>query len=74
MLFADDTVLIADSHERLRQLVKKFWRVCERGLIYTEVMKCTRIVDDTMMNVALNGKLFEVKPFEYLAFHIAAEG
>ncbi len=37
LLFADETELVADPQERLRQMVKKFWRVCEKMLIYTEV-------------------------------------
>ena len=61
---ADDTALMADSQERLRQLAKTFWRVCERRKLRakvsrSKVMKCIRMVDDRIMNVALNGKLIE---------------
>ncbi len=64
MLFADDTTLVTDSQERLRQLVKKFWRVCERRILRingskSKVMRCTRMVYDRMMSVALNEKLLE---------------
>ncbi len=64
MLFADDTALVVDSQERLRQLAKILWRVCERRKLRvngsrSKVMKHTRMVNDRMMNVALNGKLFE---------------
>ncbi len=37
-------------------------------------VKCTRMVDDRMMNVALNKKLLEIKCFEYLTSHIAFDG
>ncbi len=80
LLFANDTALVSDSQERLTQLVKEFWRLCERRKIKVnvsrnKVMRCTRMVDDRMMNVALNGKLLEdVKCFEYLASHIAIDG
>ena len=30
LLFADDTVVVADSERKLCQLVTEFWRVCER--------------------------------------------
>ena len=61
---ADDTALMANSQERLRQLGKTFWRVWERRKLRakvsrSKVMKCIRMVDDRIMNVALNGKLIE---------------
>ncbi len=67
LLFADDTALVPDSQERLRQLVEKFWRVCERRKLMVNVskskvmklMKSITMVDDRRMNVALDGKLFE---------------
>ncbi len=76
-MFTDDTTLMSDSQARLRQQVTKFWRVCEkRKLSRGEVMKCARMVDDRMMNVALNEKLLEeVKCFEFSVSQIAiAEG
>ncbi len=56
LLFADDTALLADSQERLRQPVKKFWMVCERrkSRVYvsrSKVVKCTRKVGERMMNL-----------------------
>ncbi len=62
---------MADSQERLRQLTKKFWRVCERrkfmvNVSRSKVMKCIRMVDDRVMNVDLNGKLLEeIELFKY---------
>ena len=43
MLFADDTALVADSDEKLRRLVSKFGRVCERGNFTVNVGKSKAI-------------------------------
>ncbi len=32
LMFADDTTLVADSQQRLRQLVEEYWRLRERKL------------------------------------------
>ena len=45
LLFADDTVLVADSEEKLCRLVSEFGRVCERrklrvNLGKSKVMNC----------------------------------
>ncbi len=50
LLFADDTALVADSEERLRQLVEEFGRVCKRRKLRvcenkSKVMKCMRMVN-----------------------------
>lgn len=38
-------------------------------------MQCTRMVDDTRMNVTLNGKLLdEVECVRYLRLHVAFSG
>ncbi len=69
---ADDIGLVADSQERLRQLTKNIWRVCKRkkcrvNVSRSKVKKCIKMVDDSVMNVALNGKLLEeVELFKYL--------
>ncbi len=63
-------------HERLRQLTKKIPRMCERrkfsvNMSRSKVMKYIRMVDDGIMNVALNGKLLEeVELFKYLVSYI----
>ena len=55
-----------------RQLVGEFGRVRERkklrvNLSKSKVMKCSRLVDERRMNVALNGTMLEeVKCFKYL--------
>ena len=39
MLFADDTVLVADSKKKLERLVEKFGRVCRKRKLKVEVAK-----------------------------------
>ncbi len=81
LLFANDKALMADSQERLRQLVKKFSRGYERkkkievNVSRSMVMKCTRMADKRIMNVALKRKLpEELQSFEYFASHIPISG
>ena len=50
LLFADDTVVVADSERKLCQLVTEFGRVCERRKLRvnigkSKVMRCTRNED-----------------------------
>ena len=72
-LFADDTVVVADSERKLCQLVTEFGRVCERRKLRVNVgksmvMRCTRNEDGARLNVMLNGEaLEEVDQFKYLA-------
>ncbi len=77
LLFADNTALVADSQETLRQLIEEFGRVCERRKLRgnesrSKVMKCTWMVDDSRINVAPNGKLMkEVECLKYLGSRFA---
>ena len=80
LLFADDTVVVADSESKLCQLVTEFGRVCERRKLRvnvgkSKVMRCTRNEDGARLNVMLNGEaLEEVDEFKYLGSVIAANG
>ena len=80
LLFADDTAFVADSEEKLCQLVEEFGRVCERrkfrvNVGKSKVMRCTRGEDGARMNVTLNGEiLVEVDEFRYLGVVVAANG
>ena len=80
LLFADDTVVVADSERKLCQLVTEFGRVCERRksrviVGKSKVMRCTRNEDGARLNVMLNGEaLEEVDQFKYLGSVIAANG
>ena len=80
LLFADDTVVVADSEEKLGQLVTEFGRVCERRKLRvnvgkSNVMRCTRYENGTRLNVTLDGEVLEeVDQFKYLGSIIAANG
>ena len=80
LLFADDTVVVADSERKLCQLVTEFWGVCERRKLRvnvgkSKVMRCTRNEDGARLNVSLNGEaLEEVDQFKCLGSVIAING
>ena len=80
LLFADDTVVVADSERKLCQLVTEFGRVCERRKLRvnvgkSKVMRHIRNEDGARLNVMLNGEaLEEVDQFKYLGSVIAANG
>ena len=79
LLFADDTVVVADSERKLCQLVTEFGRVCERRKLRlnvgkSKVIRCTRNEGGARLNVILNGEALEVDHFKYLGSVIAANG
>ena len=60
-MFADDTVLIGDSEEKLERLVHEFERVCGRrkltvNVTKSKIMKIGKNVEENEMNVHLNNK------------------
>ena len=72
LLFANDTVLVTDSEEKLCTLVNKFGTVYERRELRVnvgkrKVMRCSRYGNGGRMHVILNGEpLVEVDCFKYL--------
>ena len=80
LLFAYDTVVVADCEKKLCQLVTEFGRVCERMKLQVNVgkstvIRCTRNEDGARLNVMLNVEaLEEVDQFKYLGSVIAANG
>ena len=80
LLFADDTVVVADSERKLCQLVTEFGRVCETRKLRvnmgkSKVMRCMGNEDGARLNVMLNREaLEEVDQFKYLGSVIAANG
>ena len=77
LLFADDTVVVADFERKLCHLVTEFGRVCERRKLRVNVgkSKVTRNEDGVRLNVMLNGgALEEVDQFKYLGSVIPANG
>ena len=79
MLFADDTVVVADSERKLCHLVTEFGKVCERRKLgvnmgKSKVMRCSRNEDGARLNIKLNEEaLEEVDQFKYLGSVIAAK-
>ena len=79
-MFADDTVVVADSEEKLCQLVTEFGRVCKRRKLHvnvgkSKVMRCTNREDGNRLNVTLVGEVLEeVYQFKYLGSVVAADG
>ena len=64
LLFADDTVVVADSERKLCQLVTEFGRVCKRRKLRvnvgkSKVMRCIRNEDGARLNAMLNGEALE---------------
>ena len=75
LLFADDTVPVADSEEKLCRLVNEFGRVCERRKLRVDVGKSKVMSNGGRMQVILNGEpLDEVKLMKYLGSQVAADG
>ena len=59
LLFADDTALVADSHEKFCRLVSVFVRECERRTLrvdvgWSEVMRCSSYVKGCRIYARLN--------------------
>ena len=75
-LFADDTVLVADSEDEIAEVVEEFGRVCERRKLKmnvnkSKVMQCYLSVDEGRLNVSLNRDMLEdVDHFKYVGSHI----
>ena len=78
--FVDDMALVADSEEKLCQLMEEFGQVCRRrdlkvNDIMNKVMKCTRGKGGKRINVALYGELLEeVECYKYLGSKITVDG
>ena len=72
LLFADDTVVVAESERKLCPLVTEFGWACERRKLRVNVRKskvtrCTRNEDGARLNAMLNGEaLEEVDQFKCL--------
>ena len=77
LMFADDTVLIGDSEEKLERLVHEFERVCGRrklkvNVTKSQIMKIGKNVEENEMNVQLNNRrMDEVDTYRYLGVDIS---
>ena len=59
LLFADDTVLLGDSEEKLERLVQEFGRVCRRRKLSvnetkSKIMKIGKNGEEIGVNISLN--------------------
>ena len=64
LMFADDTVLVGDSKEKLERLVQEFGSVCRRWKLTvnegkSKVMRIGKNGEEDEVNVSLNGKRME---------------
>ena len=72
LLFAEDTVLVADSKKKLERLVEGFGRVCRRRklkvkVVKSKVMRSARDGIVGEMNIIMDGLVLEkVEVFKYL--------
>ena len=80
--YADDTVLVADSEEKLRELVVALHRACTaRGLNInfrqgkTEVMGITKRAQDLNVNIRMEGRrIAQVEKYKYLGVMVTKNG
>ena len=77
LMFADDTVLVGDSEEKLERLVQEFGRVCHRWKLAvnegkSKVMRIGKNGEENEVNVSLNGRrMEEVETYRYLGVDIS---
>ena len=80
LMFADDTVLIGDSEEKLQELVNEFERVCKRRKLTvnvnkSKVMRVGKDREEIGLNVSMNDiRMEEVESYRYLGVDISADG
>ena len=74
LLFADDTVVVADS-EKAVPLIDRIWGKLRVKVGRSKFIRCTRNEDGARLNVMLNGEVLEeIDQFKYLGSVIAANG
>ncbi|MEL7520935.1 MAG: reverse transcriptase family protein, partial [Cyanobacteria bacterium J06553_1] len=80
MMFADDTVLVGDSEQKLQKLVKEFGSVCKRRKLAvnvgkSKIMRIGKNRTENEMNISLNNnRMEEVECYRYLGVDIAHDG
>ena len=79
LMFADDTVLVGDSEEKLNRLVQEFGRVCQRRKLTvneckSKVMQIGKNGEENGVNVSLNNRrMEEVESYRYLGVDISRD-
>ena len=80
LMFADDTVLLGDSEEKLERLVQEFGRVCQRRKLSvnetkSKIMKIGKNGKENGVNISLNDRrMEEVETYRYLGVDILSDG
>ena len=80
LMFADDTVLVGDSKEKLQELVNEFGNVCERRKLTVNVnkskaMRISGKENEFDVNVDMNGENLEaVEAYKYLGVNVTCDG
>ena len=80
--YADDTVLVADSEDKLRELVRALHRACTaKGLKInfgqgkTEVMGITKRAEELSVNIRMEGRhITQIGKYKYLGVMVTKDG
>jgi len=79
-LFADDTILVTDSEQKLQKLLKVFGSVCKRRKLAvnvgkSKVMRIGKNLNVNEVNISLNDTRMEaVEYYRYLCVNISNDG
>ena len=79
-MFADDTLLVGESEEKLDKLVKEFGNVCNRRKLTvnvgkSKVMRIGKNREENELNVRLNDRrMEEVESYRYLGVDVSSDG
>ena len=80
LMFADDTVLLGDSEEKLERLVQEFGIVCRRRKLLvnetqSKIIKAVKNGEENEVNISLNNsRMEEVEAYRYLGVDISSDG
>ena len=80
LMFADDTVLLSDSEEKLERLVQEFGRVCRRRRLSvnetkSKIMKIGKNGESNGVDISLNDRRMEgVETYGYLGVDMSSDG
>ena len=80
LMFADDTVLLGDSEEKLERLVQEFGRVCRRRKLSvnetkSKIMKIGTNGEENGVDISLNDRrMEEVETHRYLGVDMSSDG
>ena len=78
-MFAEDTVLLGDSEEKLERLIQEFGRLCRRRKLpvnetKSKIMKIGKNGEENGVYISLNDKRIEVETYRYLGVDKLSDG